>query len=119
MIKPSTSSARCGLPLVVLLLFGHPASPAAEPTLRHTLPCFTTGASQSLCFSPNGLLLATASPDSAIQLWDPASGKLSVTLKQDGVFVSALAFSPDGQVLASGTTDGTITLWNLATRKAV
>jgi len=56
-------------------------------------------ATLDLAFSPDGRLLATASRDQKVQLWDPSMGKLLYTLEGGGYTVK---FSPDGSLLASG-----------------
>jgi WD40 repeat protein len=67
----------------------------------------------SLAFSPDGKMLATASEDHSIKLWDVAAGRLLRTLQGHAKGVSAVAFSPDGTLLASGGKDKVI-LWDVA-----
>ena len=62
-----------------------------------------------LAFSPKGLL-ASASDDSLIRLWN-LEGKLLKTLEGHDASVRSVAFSPDGQLLASGSDDRTVRLW--------
>jgi hypothetical protein len=64
----------------------------------------------ALTFSPDGKLLATASADHTVKLWDTAAWKPVATLEHaDGV--NSVAFAPDGNLLAAGTGDHAITLW--------
>jgi WD40 repeat protein len=70
---------------------------------------------EGLAWSPDGKLLAVASADNAVRLWDPASGQPHRSvLRHKGV--RAVAFSPDGQGLATGGADG-VKVWDLETMK--
>lgn len=60
-------------------------------------------------------MLASASADSTIKLWDPATGNLRSTLKSHLDEVEAVVFSSDGQLLASGSDDDTVRIWNPVT----
>jgi serine/threonine protein kinase len=65
----------------------------------------------SVAFNPSGLVLATASKDNTIQLWDMNTLKAASTLQDNAL---ALAFSPDGRYLASGDWDKSAKLWDAA-----
>jgi len=86
-------------------------APLATPLLGHT------GAVYLTTFSPNGRILATASYDRTVRLWDvsdPTRPKqLGEPLTGHRSWVSSAVFSPDGETLASASDDGTIRLWDV------
>ena len=67
----------------------------------------------SQAFGPNGQILATASCDRKIRLWNVKTGKLICTLTGHIDKVSSVCFSSDGETIVSGSLDGTIRLWQL------
>lgn len=62
------------------------------------------------------LLLATASFDNTVRLWDPVNGKCRATLAGHQAAVYAIAFSPDGRYLASGSLDDSLRVWSIRDR---
>ncbi|WP_242051242.1 WD40 domain-containing protein [Nostoc spongiaeforme] len=72
-----------------------------------------------VAFSHDGKILASASSDNTIKLWNLTTGKKILTLTGHQSGVSSIAFSPDGKTLASGSADRTIKLWNLTTGKKI
>ena len=72
----------------------------------------------SVAFSPDSKMLASASADKTIKLWDTQTGEslpqaeeLTKLSKFEGN-VNSVAFSPDGTVLASGAVGG-VRFWDL------
>jgi WD40 repeat protein len=67
-----------------------------------------------LAFAPDSRLLATASDDMSVRLWDPSTGKEQFVLRGHVDGISALAFAPDGGFLVTSSHDGSIKRWDLA-----
>ncbi len=97
-----------------------PYSIEAEQALRKA----TSNESVTLCghngdvfhvaFSPFGRnLVASASEDSLIMIWNTSDGALKNTLKGHSSYVNHVEFSPDGNMLASSSCDNTVKLWDV------
>jgi WD40 repeat protein len=79
-----------------------------------------SGPVYSVAFSPHGKMLASASADRIIRLWDVATGRQNgKPLTGDKGEVNSVAFSPNGKILASGSDDRTIRLWDVATGREI
>ncbi len=72
-----------------------------------------------VAFSPNGSILASASSDKTIRLWDVDTGSELSVLRGHSNDVNSIAFSPDGKSLISGSDNGIVRLWNIAQGKLI
>ena len=66
----------------------------------------------SVAFNHDGSLLASASDDKTVRLWDPSSGQQLNMLTGHSGWVPSVAFNHDGSLLASGSNENTVRLWN-------
>ena len=73
----------------------------------------------SVAFSPDGQLLASASGDHTVKLWRVSDGTLLATLTGHYDRVTSVAFSHDGETLASGGMDMNIKLWRVSDQSLI
>ena len=71
----------------------------------------------AIALTTNGLL-ASASQETVVRVWHPATGALVRNLQGHDGWVTALAALPDG-LLASGSDDASIRLWHPSSQKEV
>ncbi|MGH3995987.1 MAG: hypothetical protein ACRDTJ_00810, partial [Pseudonocardiaceae bacterium] len=79
-----------------------------------------SGSVESMAFTPDGPILATASDDTTMILWDLTDPSRPQPLGQPLTGhrkpVNSVAFAPDGRILATGSDDNTVALWDLTDR---
>jgi WD40 repeat protein len=67
-----------------------------------------------LDFSPDGRLVASASVDNTLRLWQVREGLLLRTMEGHPFPVLSVVFAPSGQTLATSSDDGIVRIWELS-----
>ncbi|KAJ7665915.1 chromatin associated protein [Mycena polygramma] len=68
---------------------------------------------RSVCFSPDGALLATGAEDTQIRIWDIVKKRIIAVLSGHQQEIYALDFSADGRFVVSGSGDKTVRIWDM------
>jgi WD40 repeat protein len=68
-------------------------------------------------WSHDGTLLASASGDKTVRIWNGSTGKQEKRLEGHSNPVLSVCWSPDGTLLASASHDNTVRIWNGSTGK--
>lgn len=77
-----------------------------------------SGLVTSVCFSPDGSLLAIGSDNGAVRIIEIGSGRTLRLFKAHVKSIESLAFTSDCQMLASGSADRIIHVWDMGTEHA-
>jgi WD40 repeat protein len=94
----------------------------AEQPVRAVLSVSGDSSVESVAFTPDGRVLATADVGGQVKLWNARSHRRVGTAMTAARFpydVAALAFSPGGEILATGTDTGWVRLWDVASRQPI
>ncbi|WP_088889108.1 NB-ARC domain-containing protein [Leptolyngbya ohadii] len=81
--------------------------------------CFTTipahvGKVNSVCFHPEGELIASGGDDKNVQIFNLKHQQIDRVLQGHKAVIWSVAFSPDGKRLASGSFDQMVRIWDVA-----
>ncbi|KIL59607.1 hypothetical protein M378DRAFT_169130, partial [Amanita muscaria Koide BX008] len=73
---------------------------------------------RSVCFSPDGKLLATGAEDKQIRIWDISKKRIVRVFDGHQQEIYSLDFSLDGRLIVSGSGDKTARIWDMANADA-
>ena len=78
-----------------------------------------TAAVDTVCFSPKGDRIVTASDDGTARIWNAVTGRELHQLNHGGAWVRAATVSPDGTLVATSGLDDKVGIWQMETGKSV
>ena len=67
----------------------------------------------AVSWAPDGVSLATGTRDTAVRVWNAATGEDHHIYRGHHACVLSVAWSPDGHYIASGDTEGIVHVWNV------
>ena len=105
-IEPFPNGGIIGVVVSNLIHLWDTATEQTTATLTHDAVI------RNIAVSADGAMLASASEDNNVQLWDPNTQSLLNTLRGHTDKVVSVAFSPDGTLLASASEDNTVRIWD-------
>ncbi|MBW4511122.1 MAG: myosin kinase [Scytonematopsis contorta HA4267-MV1] len=91
----------------------------SEPLIKTFTSKGHSSTVNSVSFSQDGKIIATASYDGTLKLWDVASARVIQTFHGHSGTVNSVSFSPNGKFIASASQDKTVKLWDVTTGKVI
>ncbi len=91
----------------------------ADGSKIHTFPGIDKLSVYNIDISQDGRVLASASADKTIKLWNIQEKKLIATLEGHNGEVRDVKFHHKGKLLASASTDNTVKIWNVEKRTEI
>lgn len=91
-----------------------------NPTQNSNPTCRMTGHQNTVnrvSYSPDGKLIASASFDRSVKLWNAADGKFLATLRGHVGDVYMVSWSLDSRLLLSASKDSTLKVWSMRSKK--
>ena len=74
----------------------------------------------SVCFSPDGRLIASGGDDKLATIWDAKTGlKLGESFKGHSDRITSVCFSPDNKLIVTGSKDKLAIIWDVKTRARI
>jgi ribosome assembly protein 4 len=92
------------------------------PSINHYPKSLMAGHQKTVnyvCFSPDGLTIASASFDNSVKLWNGVTGQFLSTLRGHISAVYVCSWSPDNRFLVTASKDCMLKVWNIHSKSII